>query len=178
MDNDILLWHVLFDIERPLIRTYVPLVPKNPMPGEDITIPRICFAPSIEDCLNAMVADRVERGLEDGRFMAFPFRVAKDDPFLKTPDDIGDMVPDAYWTREHWYLKPVTLAGYLMQVDDFEDYEFYDLQNPAGERCFLRGFGRVRWLEHDRSAHEHTDLAWLRNRSVAEHPSAPCVRVP
>ena len=36
------------------------------------------------------------------------------------------MVPDAYWTREHWYLKPVTLAGYLMQVDDFEDYEFYD----------------------------------------------------
>ncbi len=29
-------------------------------------------------------------------------------------------------TREHWYLKPVTLAGYLMQVDDFEDYEFYD----------------------------------------------------
>ena len=58
--------------------------------------------------------------------MAFPFRVAKDDPFLKTPEDIGDMVPDAYWTREHWYLKPVTLTGYLMQVDDFEDYEFYD----------------------------------------------------
>lgn len=45
MDDDILLWHVSFDIERPLIRTYVPLVPKNPMPGEDITIPRICFAP-------------------------------------------------------------------------------------------------------------------------------------
>ena len=122
MDNDILLWHVSFDIERPPIRTYIPLVPKNPMPGEDITIPRICFAPSIEDCLNAMVADRVERGLEDGRFLAFSFRVAKDDPFLKTPEDIGDMVPDAYWTQEHWYLKPVTVAGYLMQVDDFDDY--------------------------------------------------------
>ena len=122
MDDDILLWRVSFDIERPLIRTYIPLVPKNPMPGEDITIPRICFAPSIEYCLNAMVADRVERGLEDGRFLAFPFRVAKDDPFLKTPEDIGDMVPDAYWTREHWYLKPVTLTGYLMQVDDFESH--------------------------------------------------------
>lgn len=30
MDDDILLWHVSFDIERPLIRTYVHLVPKNP----------------------------------------------------------------------------------------------------------------------------------------------------
>lgn len=126
MDDDILLWHVSFDIERPLVRTYVPMVPKNPMPGEDITIPRICFAPSIEDCFNAMVSDRMERGLETGRFLAFPFRVAKDDPFLKTPEDIGDMVPDAYWTKEHWYLKPVTLAGCLMEVDDYEDFEFFD----------------------------------------------------
>lgn len=31
MDDDILLWYVSFDIERPLIRTYVPLVPKNPI---------------------------------------------------------------------------------------------------------------------------------------------------
>lgn len=96
MDDDILLWRVSFDIERPLIRTYIPLVPKNPMPGEDITIPRICFAPSVEDCLNAMVADRVERGLEDGRFMAFPFRVAKDDPFLKR-----------LMTSEIWSLTPI-----------------------------------------------------------------------
>lgn len=126
MDDDILLWHVSFDIERPPIRTYVPLVPKNPMLGENTTIPRICFAPSIKDCLNAMAADRVERGLEDGRFLAFPFRVAKDDPFLKTPDNIDDMVPDAYWTKEHWYLKPVTLSGCLMQIDDFNDYGFFD----------------------------------------------------
>lgn len=126
MDDKILLWHVSFDIDRPPIRTYTPLIPKYTMPGEDITIPRICFAPSIEDCLNAMAADRVERGLEDGRFLAFPFRVAKDDPFLKTPDNIDDMVPDAYWTKEHWYLKPVTLSGCLMQIDDFNDYGFVD----------------------------------------------------
>lgn len=45
MDDDILLWYVSFDIERPLIRTYVPLVPKNPMPGEDITIPQNLLCP-------------------------------------------------------------------------------------------------------------------------------------
>lgn len=126
MDDEILLWHVSFDISRPPIRTYTPLIPKNPMIGEDITIPRICFAPSIEDCLNSMVSDRVEQGLEDGLLLAFPFWVSKDDPYLKTPESIGDMVPDAYWTKEHWYLKPVTLFGCLMQIDDFEDYVFFD----------------------------------------------------
>ena len=126
MDDKILLWQVSFDIDRPLMRTYIPLIPKSPMLGEDTTIPRICFAPSIEDCLNAMVADRVEQGLRDGFLLAFPFWVSKNDPNLKTPEAIGDMVPDAYWTKEHWYLKPVTLSGRLMQIDDFEDYEFFD----------------------------------------------------
>lgn len=97
------------------------------------------------------------------------------------------MVPDAYWTREHWYLKPVTLAGYLMQVDDFEDYEFYDAyesHRPLIYKILLEnGVSSEDLAEFDgwsttESAHEHTDLAWLRNRSAAEHPSAPCVRVP
>lgn len=96
------------------------------MPNENSNIPRICFAESIEDCLNAMPEEEVESGLENGLFWAFPFKVSANDPYLRTPEKLNNFVPDAYWTREHWYLQPITLVGRLMQVDDFYGYTFFD----------------------------------------------------
>lgn len=126
----LLLWHTSFDIEPPFTRTFVPRIPQNTLPGENANIPRICFAPSIEDCLNAMG----ERFIEDGKpgtpFLAFPFFVQRTDPALRTAQKIARWVPDAEWTNEHWYLRPLTLKGRLMRVNDFSDYTFYD----AGEQ--------------------------------------------
>lgn len=96
------------------------------MRGEDTKTPRICFAPSIEDCLNAIGEEYIINDLKDGLLLAFPFEVSLNDPFLRLPDKIADMVPDANWTREHWYLSPVTLSGHLIHVDDYSGYTFYD----------------------------------------------------
>lgn len=117
-DSFITIWRVSFDVNGPRIRYYEPQIPKSAMEGEDQETKRICFAGTIEQCIIAIPGDRRRAFFDKGsRLIAFPLRVSKDDPYLVIPDEY--MVPDAPFTSEYWYTRPVTLCGEEMEIGNF-----------------------------------------------------------
>lgn len=122
------LYRVSFDLDRPLVREYLPRVPSSRMMGEDSTIGRVCFADSIEHCLSAMPGNNWRHAFGIGqRLVAFPYTIDTDDFDLVTPEilDTEHLVPDAACTQEHWLLRPVTLKGILLRIDDFAWGNYY-----------------------------------------------------
>lgn len=113
-----ILYHVSDRIDRVERKEFIPKVPSSTASsGEDKTIKRICFAPSITKCIEAI-------GLDTD--MQEYITVYK----LNT-DDIGDdnlirpntlkfmgLVYDAMETQEHWVLCPVTLEPEYYQIID------------------------------------------------------------
>lgn len=120
------LWRVspCFDSMSATTR-FVPRIPKNPIPGEDKTTPRVCFCDNIEHCLDAIAESDRQKILLDGQFFAYRFLVDTDDENLLRTDDIVDKVPDAHWTKEHWYLAPVFLIGVTMRIIAYGEYIEY-----------------------------------------------------
>lgn len=115
----ITVYHVSFSCDETT-KYYYPRVPKSAMAGEDKSTPRICFADSIEGCITAM--PKSQRNLDIGaRMMVFPFLVSQNDPaFISTQMlEKERLVPDAIYTGECWYTKPVELKGSVYEIVDF-----------------------------------------------------------
>ena len=142
------LWHVSADIDIPKEREFWPRIPKATAIGEEMLTPRICFAPKIEDCLNAIDETSLQQIKDqDGVFMAFHFLVDKHDKFLKSYQELAQDVPDADWTHEHWYLQPLILTGQRFRLVEYQDYKFYRQEHDCTDtlKSVLRNAG---WREH------------------------------
>lgn len=98
-----------YDLQFPII----PKIPSTRMSREDGITPRICVAPTIEDCFTAMGMHRFLRCVES--FLHFDTPEEKEVyPFLLlsfsqfegyyTPSE--KEVPDVGVTNEHWLRKP------------------------------------------------------------------------
>lgn len=131
------LWRVLpcFD-GMPATTSFAPRIPQNPIPGEDKTTPRVCLCDSIEHCLDAVAESDRKKILLDGQLVAYPFRVDTDDVNLLCTDDIVEKVPDAHWTKEYWYLAPVTLTGVIMQITAYSEYVEYGVDETYRPMLF------------------------------------------
>lgn len=114
-----------------------PCIPKSRLDGEDGLIPRICVADTLDGCLTSMGfahmcteeilrAIQHEQGLYDNleregplwnslwKRLRFPFtlltfKIDREDPALRYPQELTDLVPDAAWTGEHWITRPIIL---------------------------------------------------------------------
>lgn len=127
------LWRVApYRDTAPMVKHY-PRIPKHPIPGEDVTTPRICFCDSIEHCIDAITESDRHEILSSGRFIAYRLEVDTEDKMLRRPDDIHYLVPDALLTQEYWYLKPVTLVSIPMKIIEFCDYIDYDVDESYKE---------------------------------------------
>ncbi len=86
--------------------TLLPRVPESASDIEDRTIPRICFAPSIEECLRAIAGSDVWSLVLKRREI---FHVYGVHGKTKTIVPTDDQLPDRYRTNEVWRLSETTL---------------------------------------------------------------------
>jgi hypothetical protein len=96
------------------------------MTEEDDKTKRISFAPSIKDCLRALLGP--DQPNEQG-FYVYSVDVNENDKCLKDWNYLftSDLVPDAKLTHEYWYLKPIRVkyeCKIFVSEIKFEGYYF------------------------------------------------------
>lgn len=109
------LFHISLDTEN-LEKKFIPCIPECTGYGEDKEIPRICFAPSIEQCIQATHPADYPVGQ---RFAVFELTVDDDDPYLIYPNELYDkgLVPDALENEEYWLTRPVYLTANILEIE-------------------------------------------------------------
>lgn len=122
------LYHVSLN---PNLATMIPRVPNSAATGENKTIKRVCFAPTIK---SALAADPLQTY---GRILYVYKAVSVNERYVYKPTT--KEVPDAGFTHEVWYLAPVNVKKIAVIVvgdpykrkvwvdpnDIFEDYSTY-----------------------------------------------------
>lgn len=111
-----ILYHVSADLDAPRIKTFEPRIPRYRAYQENDSIPRICFAPDVESCFTALPEDTILDINRQQRFVLYRLRCDPHDPNLLNFETVVKYVPDALYTREYWYTKPVQLRGKVMEL--------------------------------------------------------------
>lgn len=95
-----------------VIQEFTPRIPlfEQRIEGEDDTIPRICVAKSIEDCLSAMPDGgyHLQGAKTPIRFRVYEFqdtRILSKNILTSTDLYLSKLVLDAWITGEHWILQ-------------------------------------------------------------------------
>lgn len=115
-----------------------PEIPRHAAPGENTTVPRICVAPTLEQCATSLGLLGIFRRCLNANESAKSYE--NDDEaypviVMKFPDGLAytrpgtDMVPDVNATDEHWLLAPAVpewvrlkwLGAYSILYDDEPD---------------------------------------------------------
>lgn len=113
------LFHVSLDVDGSSKRVFTPRVPDSAGKTEDKQTPRVCFSPTIRECLQAINA--TSQGLEvDTKFRVFEADL--DYKELVKPEELvkRGLVPDALENREYWYLKEIELDSTIWEVKDVD----------------------------------------------------------
>lgn len=116
------LYHISPEIDKLEIK-FTPRIPVDIENNEDNTTLRICFSDSIEGCLSAM--GNVNRYIDEtgkGTFVMYSFECFIDDNNLIDWRSLFESgkVPDAAVTHEYWYMKPITLHGRRIIINNLE----------------------------------------------------------
>lgn len=118
-----LLYHISTNTHEENPKQFVPRVPASANEPEDVTTPRICFAPSV-----LLAAQATGYGLtENDEIMVYELDTKTVNPEnIIRPERLyrDGLVPDADETGEHWITEPVTLCGTRHLIDDIEWYGF------------------------------------------------------
>jgi hypothetical protein len=117
------LFHISLDTDN-LEKNFIPCVPSCAGLGEDEETPRICFAPSIEQCIQATHPQDYRVGQY---FTVFELIVDENDPCLYYPEELYNkgLVPDALETQEFWLTKPVFLRGNVFKIKKIESERLF-----------------------------------------------------
>ena len=101
-----------------------PRVPKDRMDGEDDSTPRICFAPTVEKCLMAVIG--WDMPVEKWKMRPYHLSVYAytSDQWVKPTEE---QVPDQHITVEHWLTSPCTMRyiGVVEWIGGMSSTEFY-----------------------------------------------------
>lgn len=141
------LYHISYDTSEPLDKEFIPKIPHNTVSGEDESVPRICFSDSIEGCINA-VEDQLGNYENEDRATIIVWEME----FLLPNDKLigwqklyeDNLVPDAVFTHEYWFLDKLRMKGTLYEILDINDAisnkkEIY-LIKPQYQETVLRVF--------------------------------------
>lgn len=117
--------------ENPNLTIMTPRIPQNKLTKkgyENNTIGRVCFAPTIKDCIAAAPRGKVGELL----YVYTPVNVDQNYVYKPKPSE----VPDAKYTHEIWYLKPVAvkLACVIVVGDVYLQQQF------VGPRSYEKHF--------------------------------------
>ena len=112
-----------------------PYIPRHAAPGEDVTTPRICVAPTLAGCATSLgllgIFRRCLNANESAKSYenddeAYPVIVMKFPDGLDYVKPGADQVPDVDITDEHWLLEPAVpewarlrwIGAYSILYDD------------------------------------------------------------
>lgn len=116
-----ILYHVSFEP----VEKFEPRIPKNRCPGEDATIPRICFSERMELAITSMPqGGEALRGMLKLKGIITPILHCymcndwEQPEKLLSPDMLKDRVGDAEGTREWWAIQVPTLKHVMLQIFD------------------------------------------------------------
>lgn len=126
--------------ENPNLTVMTPRIPQNRLVSkgyENGTIGRVCFAPTIADCISA-----APRG-KAGEVLYIYLAQGVNPEYIYKPT-IND-VPDSKYTHEIWYLKPVNVkrVGVIVVGDAYLEQRF------LGPQSFEKHF-TLRWHNYKR----------------------------
>lgn len=126
--------------ENPNLTVMTPRIPQNRLVSkgyENGTIGRVCFAPTIADCISA-----APRG-KAGEVLYVYLAQGVNPEYIYKPT-IND-VPDSKYTHEIWYLKPVNVkrVGVIVVGDAYLEQRF------LGPQSFEKHF-TLRWHNYKR----------------------------
>ena len=121
--------------------TFVPSVPKTHSPDEDLVTPRICVAPTVEDCMTGIgLLGRLRRCLSanDGAksystqgFEIYPIIIVEFDSNEEYYKPSLQQVPDREDTNEYWLMcecKPISLHLVWLDMYSIAWYSEIDLR--------------------------------------------------
>lgn len=125
-------YHVSLVEDKILPKTFVPRTPNRSMDDEDTSIPRICVAEEISGCIKAF-PDKISFVLcNDLMGSAYLFVYKVDMTKIGCENilywnQIKDLVPDAFSTKEAWITKEFTATPILVRFqENYYDYEPVD----------------------------------------------------
>ena len=115
------LYHVTFDLSEPDKKMFYPRVPKSAGLGEDKSLKRICLAPTVEECFQALPSDKRHLAVGE-KFRLYSIDLDDNDPNLIYPDEIfkKGYVPDALENHEYWYKECLCMDSVIGQIEDFD----------------------------------------------------------
>lgn len=97
-------------------RVVLPVLPESAAPGEDMRTPRICVAPTINNCLTAIgLLGRLRRCLARNEDAFSYMNIGREVYPVLVQEFFGPrvykptarQVKDQPWTHEHWILEPL-----------------------------------------------------------------------
>lgn len=122
------LYHLSFDLDQPLIKTFTPRIPAGALEDEDKSIPRICLSRNVLGCVNALTAFKradIDKNWDDKSeaFKAILYTIDID--AIPSSALIGSLelyerglVADAIITQEYWCLSPITMKGTVVRLNE------------------------------------------------------------
>ena len=125
-----LFFHISMDTKmngktlKPRIPTYLTKKDNVTTYKEDATIPRVCFSPSIEGCLNAIISAQKNLDVVGKNIFVYIPEKPISEYKIKTNKEIikEKLVFDANATGEMWILEPVKLKLYgVIMVDQVKN---------------------------------------------------------
>lgn len=129
-------YHVSMDINLEE-REFMPRIPKHRCEGENDTLKRVCVCSSLTDAIGAFPYKDifVNENIFFNRYGYLScYEILNENLEYKDYEDLKDLVPDAYITKEHWILnkfssKPniirvnkIKLSGYNAYTNTYHGY--------------------------------------------------------
>lgn len=113
------------------VKQFIPTVPKARLTEEDNTIPRVCLSSTIKGCISGMPGGittlinfkLLEELLDIKPFLGLYIFKNLDEEKLIKPNVVSSFVPDAKYTREHWYrgvINNTMYDFYHIRIIDFQ----------------------------------------------------------
>ncbi len=116
-------YHVSFSNENAGIKIFIPRIPESAGDGEDKNIARICLAPSVEKCIQAIEAGSqvLKTGTEFTVYEA-EISLASKKPIRPDELNLKGLVPDSMENEEYWYLSSLTMWAKRYKILSFFGY--------------------------------------------------------
>ena len=127
------LYHISYNLEQDGECMFSPKIPEKVEGDEDITIPRICFADTIQNCIRSVNGYPRD---EINYIRVYEFEVDPNDEALVSWKEIYSKgyVNDAELTHEFWYLKPVKLKSRVYKITEFDKQEFIVISQVSKQK--------------------------------------------
>ena len=133
------LYHVSLEVPKntkSVITEFKPRIPKSTANRENRTIKRVCFAPSVKECISGIenFSDKIGDKILVYKLDTSAYKPKIPSSKILSPDKLANYVGDTSITNEHWILTDLKLIGKVKTIIEFEaDYVYLVSDNMKSD---------------------------------------------